>query len=1675
MKVSFVGNPFEPHKREEIHAGHMGGPVSLIDVIPGVEFINPDYVSIWRNGSRLSGPFDEHLTVTAGAQDWFVVVRSPGLPAATPAVLVFLFNVAVSIAASLVLGLILKPPDRAQDKVDQGPTYGFSGITSQRSEGRPQQVIYGRIRAGGTLISEVIDNTHNAWGASTYRAQIAYGEGPIYAIADISTETPDDDPLQSGEPGREVPSQIEIEGNPASGIADVQAWLRLGSLEQSHVPTFNFSESRTEIGTPIYAPTDSAENGTTPLITLGSTTQSDQDDFLDEYGVITDLATEADSVRVTLRFPSGYFRTSGGNVVGRWWSCFIRYIRLSGGSPVAVGGDFSDGWVRKQMPIQAINSSSPFSIEYHVSLLNPVGYIPVPLGRALEGTYTATATGCNVNNPLYPAIWSGATTVPDFTFSTWARLTDVVPGTGVYAEFARHGDIASAGEYSYQRGWRFAFVERIYDTAPDFQVTRIVPQLEFWNAGVATRIFEGRGEPYHTPSWWAADGVETVHHFAVTFKEDIGNGQSRARIFVDGEMLTEYVGAWTTVFPSAADDIILITNTADIGGTGSYVVPLMLDEAWYYAEERSIDDIFSEFNNGAGMVGSTSTASDPNQYQILDPNKLVFGYHFNDNVGWGNYADDFGPLGNDLYIAFGADTQGDFIIEGRTSQNSLLRDTYRIEVMRNIPDSTDTTVFDDDVELEAVSSVLDSRFTYPTTPYLSLTVPAQEQLGTNIPGITSVVSGRILPQWLGGDPKNPEWTYAWSRNPAWVVLDRLTNERYGLGQFFGPKQIDVLSFLDWALYCDEAVYDLRNSYVIGEVAPADGYYDLHYDSSVAGETQFDGRGRLKFLVSATLMAAVDWKVGAFVGFVGEFEVVGFLAWTQTHAGGGGYEIERLEWNGTAWNVWCYYDRINEGAPWTDGTYLSAAAGFPGDYNGTAEGRIRRHTYDAVHDTAESDWETIQQVAAIGRAVVLLEGNKVRSRVNKPRDPVGVVSMGTILPGTFEVDYGGPAERENAYTIEFLDEDANWERKPAYVEHSSVQSAGDLDDIRHDALFVRGITRRAAALRHGQFMLNINQSVNRTGKFKASVSAIHYEVGDVLVLHHDVLEWGQGGRVYETGSTAAQLKIDREVVIAPATTYYADVIDANSGAMSTATISSIANTYNKGSTLTLSGAGFDFKAQKSQAYVVYSATERVLVEVVNIELTKDLEVEVQWIEYDSSVYDDVTEDIDTLANTSTGDSSSDTHLQEQVQVERCVAQVALGGSGDDEVRITGGWRIPIGSRDRGSRVALWTRLSTAITDSNIWELRTEGPLSDGTATFILSDARIGELYDVAFQTISPGGQRRSPERSPHRRVFVGSDAFRADPPTSFSATMEAGKATYRVSPAANASGCFHEIRRGGWVLGQVVAILKPGECCSEPTLNWASGAMNDAGRQVPTLYCRSMTPSGRYSAEATELAFDPEPSFGMDIRETGGTLEFFEDESWEDFGTGWTRVTPPGTTLTNLQIVTEASAPTYDPLPSAKHLAFTGSNLTGEFYTANSWPTLTNTVWKPEWYHVEFFVDGYQVHPTPFAHNTGRVNAWSALRVTSEGPLDLLPDEPANVSVLIEIKSIQTPDGVWSDWQTFTPGEYFGALFYFRVTFTRPDDTYDIVIHRMHQRFRRVNRVRWERSPANRVLTQDLLP
>lgn len=99
---------------------------------------------------------------------------------------------------------------------------------------------------------------------------------------------------------------------------------------------------------------------------------------------------------------------------------------------------------------------------------------------------------------------------------------------------------------------------------------------------------------------------------------------------------------------------------------------------------------------------------------------------------------------------------------------------------------------------QEADSIVDTGEAWPHTAYIAFTVKASDKNGGNIPTVTSIVEGLRVRVWTGS-----AWTTQYSQNPAYCLLDFLTNSRYGVG--LPLDKLDLQSFISSAQYCDELV------------------------------------------------------------------------------------------------------------------------------------------------------------------------------------------------------------------------------------------------------------------------------------------------------------------------------------------------------------------------------------------------------------------------------------------------------------------------------------------------------------------------------------------------------------------------------------------------------------------------------------------------------------------------------------------------------------------------------------------------------------------------------------------------------------------------------------------------------------------------------------------------------
>jgi len=137
---------------------------------------------------------------------------------------------------------------------------------------------------------------------------------------------------------------------------------------------------------------------------------------------------------------------------------------------------------------------------------------------------------------------------------------------------------------------------------------------------------------------------------------------------------------------------------------------------------------------------------------------------------------------------------------------------WDIRVRRITPDS-EVIELQNETWWASYTVIVEGKFTYPNSALVYLEVDA-EQFGQNsIPSRYFHVKGLRIKVPSNYDPEKRSYTgiwdgtfkVAWTDNPAWVLYDLLTNNRYGLGEFIDATKVDKWSLYQIAQYCDQKV------------------------------------------------------------------------------------------------------------------------------------------------------------------------------------------------------------------------------------------------------------------------------------------------------------------------------------------------------------------------------------------------------------------------------------------------------------------------------------------------------------------------------------------------------------------------------------------------------------------------------------------------------------------------------------------------------------------------------------------------------------------------------------------------------------------------------------------------------------------------------------------------------
>lgn len=164
-----------------------------------------------------------------------------------------------------------------------------------------------------------------------------------------------------------------------------------------------------------------------------------------------------------------------------------------------------------------------------------------------------------------------------------------------------------------------------------------------------------------------------------------------------------------------------------------------------------------------------------------------------------------------------------FTIEGKKTGGYQRSYEFRLPAggpwevrMTRLTEDSESNKNQNDLYFQALTTIIEAKLRYPNSALLGMRISAEQfssipsvalrlrllkvRVPSNYDPLTRVYSPAI---WDG------TFRYAWTDNPAWILFDLMTHERYGAGTRIALGQVDKWSFYQIARYCDELVPDGR--------------------------------------------------------------------------------------------------------------------------------------------------------------------------------------------------------------------------------------------------------------------------------------------------------------------------------------------------------------------------------------------------------------------------------------------------------------------------------------------------------------------------------------------------------------------------------------------------------------------------------------------------------------------------------------------------------------------------------------------------------------------------------------------------------------------------------------------------------------------------------------------------
>lgn len=167
-------------------------------------------------------------------------------------------------------------------------------------------------------------------------------------------------------------------------------------------------------------------------------------------------------------------------------------------------------------------------------------------------------------------------------------------------------------------------------------------------------------------------------------------------------------------------------------------------------------------------------------------------------------------------------------------------------------------------------------------------------------------------------------------------------------------------------------------------------------------------------------------------------------------------------------------------------------------------------FNYLYDSAMKLYDALQYPCRVGYGAIVLIGTKVSCIFDAASEPVQLFIVANIKKDSFSNEYQSTDDRANCIEVSFINKDKNYERDVLAVYADSYNESDTPQQPTQIELM--GCTDVNQAYRYGAYKLRSNKYEIRTASFEAFADAIACQIGDVILVQEDIMDWGVGGRI-----------------------------------------------------------------------------------------------------------------------------------------------------------------------------------------------------------------------------------------------------------------------------------------------------------------------------------------------------------------------------------------------------------------------------------------------------------------------------------------------------------------------------------------------------------------------------------